>query len=206
MDPVLLAQLKALFRNYLVTKRNLDLARVEGNNLHDQLQYFAEYIPPRVAILRTWQNHLTDIERHNCIQNGVDLLVERFTTLINDRPPYHDWFYETVNTLTNLIPGFTFGHSQKWVSMLTKYLYCFNIVPDFDYSNCFCPIDSIIIEQIINHLEPTVADRAYLKTVRWSRIATLNDLTIFNNVLDGLLLPTEDTPLEFDLRYWQPQE
>lgn len=83
----------------------------------------------------------TDEEKENLRNAARDLLKNRFINLkFDSQSAFDEWHTETCNELiTNYKgcvddkgqPSFTYGHAQKWLNMLFKYLYVYEYDDEF---------------------------------------------------------------------------
>ncbi len=116
---------------------------------------------------------------------------------------------EIINKYTN-VQNLTLGQSQKVVNMFFKYLYTFSnlefIKPEY-FTNCDCPIDSIIINRIKNrqtiYKDLTILkDSVKYKNTRyaWSKIDKLDCYLQLQELIENLS-PT--TKLDFDFDEWK---
>ncbi|MBE5741217.1 MAG: hypothetical protein E7351_01625 [Clostridiales bacterium] len=115
---------------------------------------------------------------------------------------------EIINKYTN-VQNLTLGQSQKVVNMFFKYLYTFSdlefIKPEY-FSDCDCPIDSIIINRIKEKQSQykdiiLLQDRVKYKNkiYAWSKIDNYDCYLQLQELIENLS-PT--TKLDFDFDEW----
>ena len=109
--------------------------------------------------------------------------------------------------------GMRYGVWQKFVNMTFKYLYCMkDLFPEFDsiWSQCHCPIDTIIAKSLNTQLQRIGASQAELelsylisrsKKISWNNISEKNYETFQKQVLQVCEVDNI-TPLQFDFLYW----
>lgn len=122
------------------------------------------------------------IKKENVSKYLKEKLLNLSTKNINNQTDYNDWHKETCRELMvrykdflnkNKQPAFTFGHAQKWLNMLFKYLYVFEYKDEFEnYFNDRANLIPFLHVAIDNN----IIDKAYedLKlnkpSIAWSKM------------------------------------
>ena len=145
---------------------------------------------------------ITNEEQRKILKSSMlkDLTIQVTSKQYNPR--------EIINKYTN-VQNLTLGQSQKVVNMFFKYLYTFSdlefIKPEY-FSNCDCPIDSIIINKIKDK-ETRYKDLTLLqdrvkyknKIYAWSKIDNYNCYLQIQELIEKL---SKTTKLDFDFDEW----
>ncbi len=145
---------------------------------------------------------VTDQEKRIILKSDIlrDLTAQVYSKKYNPR--------EIINRYNN-VQSLTLGQSQKVVNMFFKYLYTFSdlefIKPKY-FSNCDCPIDSIIINKIKEKQNQykditLLKDRVKYKqtTYAWSKLDNYDCYCQLQELIEKLS-PT--TKLDFDFDEW----
>lgn len=93
----------------------------------------------------------TQRERFNGKQSKIIQNKEKFVAILKDEinagkfsPDYDTWHNHMCN---NDDEGMTYGIWQKFINMTFKYMCCSGKFPEIEFSQCHCPIDSIIAQR-----------------------------------------------------------
>lgn len=109
--------------------------------------------------------------------------------------------------------GMRYGVWQKLINMAFKYLYCVkDLFPEYEnvWSQCHCPIDSVIAGQLYKQLkllglpedELELSRKIYLSNkITWNYISEI-DYKKFQNQVLTICKQQNITPLQFDFKYW----
>ncbi len=98
-----------------------------------------------LSITRSQLKHLAEPKK--CVREYLDAIFNK-----EESKKSNDLFDECEKQVEERIPGFTFGNAQKLINMTAKYMFITAYHDDAKrslFSECHCPMDSIILEYVI---------------------------------------------------------
>lgn len=153
--------------------------------------YYLDTNLPKMDKQKTINNNIRKDNFYNILVNNNFVfsiaLIEEVTNIFGPSE-------RITNSKNNYVTRF--GLAQKLVNMTFKYLYIFSdeIDQTINFSNCDCPLDSIIIETLNLN-----------ETYTWSKLTKEEYLflqTFINNVVEDKDKYNELGRLLYDFKYW----
>lgn len=173
-----------------------------------------------------------DYKKEVLLQNNVakDIIRKYIDNIIADNNPnFYDVEKDVEKSFDSFIKGkkylssFTFGNCQKLINMTVKYFYIVtysNPAIRSYFNDCHCPMDTVMIEVVINELDNIgktlndinefynlkiiKANKTYLRQ-SWSQIdiSDIKQYKLFQAAVCYLAQKQGASPIEYDYLMWK---